>query len=210
MRTLAPLFLGLLLLASLTGCVRRVVSVPADDTDALGDPPPGQVRLNLESDNPNRTWNVLSQTDGVLCQTPCTQTVSVNEPLLLESNVGAAEMQPLAFEAPGAQRALVVAVDPNRALKVNGIVWTTLGGMGMVVAITLTAVGCSNLERRGGTCTAGLITGGVTAPLTTAGILMLVNSGPSVQVLPVLKTRPAPGQTPVSVAFTPTGVVGTF
>ena len=59
-------------------------------------------------------------------------------------------------------------------------------------------------------CTAGLITGGVSVPLTAASILMLLDSFPKVHVLPVMRAEVVKDQPPVALAVTPVGLVGTF
>jgi hypothetical protein len=212
MRTLASLLLPRLLAAPLTGCVlRRVVEVPPDLQGQLGeDPPPGMVELNVQSEDGSQVWDVRVGHQPV-CTTPCTQVVPSTQYVELDSRDGEhLNLAALGVEAPGAKRVLVAAEGTQTGKQVNGIVFTTLGAMGVVVAITLAAVGCSDTERHGGMCTAGLITGAVTAPLTAVAIWMIADSGPRAHVLPVVVLPAAKGQTPVSLALTPTGVVGTF
>ncbi len=210
MRPTPSLLLPLALLVAMTGCVRRVVLTPRGTQAPAAEPPPGTVEANFVSDYGDRVWDVRVNGE-IVCETPCVQWVGDTQPLALTRRSGEAiELPPLALEAPGAQRALIVAEGKHRGKQVNGIVFTTLGGMGLVTAITLTAVGCSNLERRPGTCTAGLVTGAITAPLTAAAILLLLDSMPKAHVLPVFRSEAAAGQAPVTVVVTPTGVAGTF
>ncbi|MEW5742266.1 MAG: hypothetical protein AB1938_25340 [Myxococcota bacterium] len=192
----------------LLGCVeRRAVVRP--DTQPAEEPPPGQVLVNFESETDGRVWDV-----GVggqfVCQTPCTRPLGAYESVLLRSRKDEVFVPELGPEADRARRALVVAEGRNRAKYVNGLAFTTLGGMGLATGIALTAVGCSNTQERGGMCTAGLIVGGITAALTAFSIWLLVDSAPKAHVIPVFKATLAPGQPPVSIAVTPLGVVGTF
>src|SRR5919197_164713 len=86
----------------------------------------------------------------------------VSVSLLIASNDGdELYVHSLGLEAIQARRAMLVAEGGCYDKRVNGIVFTSFGGMGMVTAITLAAVGCSDLQRRAGVCTAGLITGAV-------------------------------------------------
>lgn len=203
-----PLVL-LCLVASLSGCVRRVALLPPDDPNApVADPPPGMVQVNVVAET-GQTWEVRAGGPPI-CQTPCTETVNASSSLLLTSRHGRLLVPAMAVEAPGAQRALVVIDGTNEGERINGIVFTTLGGMGAIAGITLTAVGCSNTQERAGMCTAGLITAGVTLALTAVSIWMIIDSAPSAHVLPVFKTNATNGLPPVTFALTPTGIAGTF
>jgi hypothetical protein len=183
--------------------VRRVAFDDARDADAP-EPPPGTVEVSLYSEPEQVTWNVA--VDGQdACQTPCVQVIRPDSHLTLATRRVRLDVPTVAPFLGDARYGVVVAELENPGLMANGIVWTTLGGMGLVTAITLTAVGCSDFERRGGVCTAGLITGAVALPLTAAAIGMLVGAGPTVHILPVKKGQPA-----VSLLATPTGVAGTF
>lgn len=167
------------------------------------------VALNFASDDPGRTWTA-SAGNEVLCETPCASFVSPASDLLLASGRDGLYVPNLRAELGDAQRAFVIAESGSRAKQVNGIVFTTFGGMGTVVAITLTAVGCSNLQRRAGMCTAGLVTGAVSVPMLAVFIWMLADSGPKLHLLPVIEGQPSKGRDPVSVALTPAGLAGTF
>lgn len=206
MRTLTSTVVPLLLAVALSGCVRRVVLMPpAKD---LADPPPGMVDVNVVSDD-GRPWRVRAGAEQ--CVTPCSARVSDAAELQLTSKRGDVVLVPaLAVEAPNAQHAMVVAEGVHRGKNVNGIVFTTLGGMALVTAITLTAVGCSNMEERSGLCTAGLVVGGIALPLTALAIWLIVDAQPKAHVIPIFKTEPKPGQTPVTVTLTPAGLAGTF
>lgn len=197
---------------ALQGCVvKRVVTMPAsppaESTEAL---PPGTVELNVIPEENTETWDVIVG-NRVACQTPCKQRVSAGTELLLRGPGGDEALAPRLSEVDArAQRALLVAEGTQEGKRVNGIVFTTLGGMALVTAITLTAVGCSDTAKHGGMCTAGLITGGVAVPLTAAALWMLIDSGARVHVLPVASLGGGPGAAPARVAVVPTGLAGTF
>lgn len=201
MRTTLVL-LSVLLLAS--GCVRRVVAAPPSGPPAELEP--GKVELNVVSED-GIAWEVRSGTDAP-CVTPCARIVGQAQELTLVSRNWVMEVPSLLSVDPSAKRAVIVAQGPSRALKVNGIVFTTLGGMGVVTGIALTAVGCSDVQRRGGLCAGGLITSAVTLPLMIVSIWMLAASGPTAHILPVASLSPA--DAPVQVAVTPAGLVGRF
>ena len=191
----------------LAGCVHRAVRVPSE---ALAEPPPeGKVAVTVTADADGSTW-LMKDGTGV-CDLPCARTLDPHEGFRVQSSAGeVVEVQSVAAHLPGARRAMVVAEGVNEGERVNGIVFTTLGGMGDVVAITLTAVGCSDTAKRGGMCAAGLITAAVTVPLTIVSIWMIVDSAPKAHVLPVIEVPTGKNGTPVSMTLTPTGVFGRF
>lgn len=194
----------LLILCVLSGCVRRVATAPND----LGAPPaevPNATAVTFEGDRDGLTWQVIAGNEAP-CFTPCSRWVDPTRTIQLQASTGEGMyLDDLASELDGARHAIVVAQRRNRAEQVNGIVFTTLGSMTSTVAITLTAVGCSDTQRRGGMCTAGLITGAVGIPLMVVSIWMIVDSAPKALVIPV-HTR----GTAVSAWVTPAGIVGTF
>lgn len=209
MRKLAAAVVALTAASPLSGCVRHAV---APDPTGLSreEPPPGMVEVTAVSADDAQVWDVYAG-DQLVCATPCTQWVGVRSALTFASPGGEQlRTRTLGPEALQARRAVVVAESTSMGKRVNGIVFTTLGGMGVITAITLAAAGCSDMEERGGLCTAGLITGGVSVPLTAAAIWMLVDSGAKLHILPVYRSKAAAGQTPVEVAVTPAGVAGTF
>jgi hypothetical protein len=212
MRKLASVFVVLFLLHAPVGCVRHAVAPPLPGVEgpSTPEPPPGTVAVEVVSDDEGQAWDV-SVRNQVVCTTPCSRWFNAGARLTLHSRDGDFLYVPgLGAEAAQARHAVLVAEGSNAAKQVNGIVFTTFGGMGVVTAITLTAVGCSDLERHAGMCSAGLITGAVSVPVTAFAIWLLVDSGPKAHVLPVFKAQTAPGQPPVSFAVTPNGVIGTF
>src|SRR5918996_5794307 len=144
-RALASVFAGLLLTSSPQGCVRNAVRNPAGVQAPREEPPPGFVEVHAVSDYADRTWDVYAR-GNVVCTTPCTQWFREGEPLFLESQDGdSVVVHDLGDDTYRARRAVLVAEGTCRGKQVNGIVFTTLGGMGIVVATTLTAIGCSNV-----------------------------------------------------------------
>lgn len=167
-----------------SGCVRHVAVADERELAAMGEPPPGSVDVNIIADD-RRVWQVYAG-DTFACATPCARRFSTTQDFTLESRRDSLYLPELGIEAVQARRAMVVVEDSNGGKKANGIVFTTLGGMGVVTGIPLIAVGCSNVAERGGLCTAGLITGGVSALLTAGAIWLIVDSLPKLRVLPVL------------------------
>lgn len=201
-----PLHLALVLVV-FTGCVHR--SVRSDASAFVEEPPEGKVGVTAMGDDDGRSWE-LRDREGA-CPLPCARMVDEDENLSFASNAGeVVYLNPLSVELPRHRRAMLIAEGPNAGERVNGIVFTTLGSMGAVVAITLTAVGCSDTSKRAGLCTAGLITGAVTVPLTIVSIWMIVDSAAKVHVLPVIDVPVKKGDTPVSLLITPAGVAGRF
>jgi hypothetical protein len=170
--------------ASLGGCARRVVTLETP-LEQMTPVPPGMVDVNITSDD-RRVWDVYSG-DVKLCQTPCSQRLAADQDLLLKSPPRGPRLYlpDLGPEAIAARRAVVVAEYTRKGERAAGITFTALGGMGLVVGITLTAVGCSDVAERGGMCTAGLIVGGISAALTTGAIILIVDALAKVHVLPV-------------------------
>lgn len=208
MRKLVTIVAAALLGLLFTGCVRRVVLPPQEP---LGeDPPPGMVDLKVVSEYGNQTWDVHAGGE-VVCSTPCTQRLRIGEDLVLVAGDGDELFVPaVAIETPDTKRALLIAEGSHRGKRVNGIVFTTLGGMAMVTGITFTAVGCSNLQERAGMCTAGLITAGVGLPLTAVSIWLIVDALPKSHFMPVAQVKTLDGHPPVRVSLAPNGIAGTF
>lgn len=203
MRLMVSLFIA----CFLTGCFRYALR--PHDLPAGSEPPEGMVQVNVVALDERYVWDVYTG-DTKVCSTPCAPVVKGQTDLLLESRYGELYLPELGDEIIDARHALLVIEGPSRAKKVNGIVFTTLGGMGVVTSIALTAVGCSNLERRGGLCTGGLITGAASLPLTALALWMLIDSGPHAHLAPVFKARAVNGRPTVTVVPTPGGIAGTF
>jgi hypothetical protein len=204
------LFVPLLLCSLLSGCIRRVAVPPSAEEGPVQEPPPGMVAVSVVSEYREQVWDVYAGRDRV-CTTPCTQWFSPRQHLVLRSREGEELFVPgVGREAQQARYAILVAEGTSYAKYVNGIVFTTFGGMGVVTAITLTAVGCSQVQERGGMCTAGLITGGVSVPVTAFALWMLLDSSPKAHVLPAFRAETHHGQPPVTISLAPNGIAGTF
>lgn len=208
MRTLPALVTALALVPMLTGCVRRVVLPPSEPMGE--DPPPGMIDVNVVSEYPGQRWDVHTGGERV-CTSPCTHRLRQGDDVVLIADNGDELFVPaIGYETPDAKRGLLVAEGSHRGKRVNGIVFTTLGGMALVTGITFTAVGCSDLQERAGMCTAGLITGGVALPLTAFSIWLMIDALPKSHFVPVYTQKTADGHPPVSLYVTPNGVAGTF
>lgn len=193
--------LALLFAVVFSGCVRRVAAFEGDEK--VQDPPPGMVGLSVYADPEDGPWTV-ELSNGRTCTTPCGEFVTPREHVSLTRYGERLDLFGVDGALPGARDVVLVAEGVSDGLRVNGIVFTTLGGMGTVVGIVLTAAGCSG--DRQGMCTAGLITGGSSVALLGSALFMLALSAPVLHVLEV--PSPAPGK--VSLSVTPTGVAGTF
>jgi hypothetical protein len=192
-----------------TACVKRVVTSPPEMPAPPAGAPANVVGVHFDSDRDGRQWQVLAGTQQP-CLTPCSLWVDPSQTVNLRSSAGdGLFIDTLDFELQGARHAVVVVEGRHQGEQVNGIVFTALGGTGLLTGITLSAVGCADVQRRGGLCTAGLITAGITSLLTAVSIWMIIDSAPKAHFFPVFKTTP-PGGQPVSVALTPAGLAGRF
>jgi hypothetical protein len=211
MRTFASVVVvAVICLSSLSGCVRRVMRPPVGPQEqATEEPPAGMVEVSMVSEFEDQVWDVFARGTKI-CTTPCTQWVRAHENLVFKARNGdLLFVEGLGEDAMKARRALLVAEGGCDGKEINGIVWTSFGGMGVVTGITFTAVGCSDPERRG-MCNAGLITGGASLALTGFGLWLLLDSGPKAHIMPVFKAHAFNGHPPVKFALAPNGIVGTF
>jgi hypothetical protein len=168
------------------------------------------VEVSVVSEYEDQVWDVVAGGD-VICTTPCTQWVRAGQGLRLMANDGDRLFVPgLGVEAMQSRRALLIAEGTCDGKHITGLVFTTFGGMGVVTSIPFIAIGCSNLERRGGMCTAGLITAAVSVPLTAISIWMMIDGLPKAHIIPELKIQASAGQPPVTLSLLPNGIAGTF
>lgn len=155
-------------------------------------PPPGSTPATFQSTS-GEPWEVLLDRQPA-CQTPCSiyvppmrfVTLRSRDRVLLE--VGTLPPSPV----------VVRGKHLSDGAYAGGIVGTTFSGMGLVTGITLTAVGCAT--DHSGMCTAGLITGGVSAVGLYLSIRLMMSAVPKAEVLPA---RPY-------VAGNSVGFAGTF
>jgi hypothetical protein len=129
-------------------------------------------------------WDVV--VDGQpMCATPCSGPLFPLQFVVLRSQ----EPRPVLLEVgrlpPGD---LIVSGKPLQdGMYAGGIVATSLGGMALVVGITLTAIGLA--KDRDGMTTAGLITGGVGVLAVPGGIYLMMEAVPQVRVAGAPVTR---------------------
>jgi len=120
-------------------------------------PPQGSTQATFVSSG-SQPWDVLLDRQPV-CATPCSMWVEPGRFVSLREQA----VNPIRLDVgalpPGS--VMVTGTPMREGAYAGGIVGTTFAGMGLATGITLTAVGCST--DRGGMCTAGLITGGVSA-----------------------------------------------
>ena len=137
-------------------------------------PPPTRATFISTS---SEQWDVTIDGQPV-CATPCTFPLFPLQFVTLRSQ----ERRPVLLEVgrlpPGD---LIVSGKPlQNGMYAGGIVATTLGGMAMVVGITLTAVGAA--RDRSGMTTAGLISGAAGAIAIPGGITLMMKAVPGVSV----------------------------
>jgi len=164
----------------------------AAPAQAPAGPPPGSTPATFTSTS-GEPWEVLVDRHPA-CQTPCSiyvppmqfVTLRSRDRVLLE--VGTLPPTPV----------VVRGKHLSDGAYAGGIVGTTFSGMGLVTGITLTAVGCAT--DHSGLCTAGLITGGVSAVGLYLSIRLMQSAVPKAEVLPA---RPY-------VAGNSVGFAGTF
>lgn len=163
---------------------------PQPPPDPYGQPAPaGATRATFVSTGEGR-WDVRIDNNAV-CTTPCALVIEPMRYVTLHSQ----DPRPIRFAVghlpPG--EVLVQAKPRANGAFATGVTFTSLSGMGLATGITLTAVGCAT-DRRG-MCTAGLITGGVSAVGLYLSIDLLRSSLPRLHVGPARATPYAAGNT---------------
>lgn len=139
-------------------------------------PPPGSTQATFVSTS-SEGWEVLLDRQPA-CETPCSIYVPPMRYVTLRSRD-----RVLLDVGYLPQGSVVVRGKPlSNGAYAGGIVGTTFAGMGLVTGITLTAVGCAT--DRDGMCTAGLITGGVSAVGLYLSIRLMQSAVPKAEVLP--------------------------
>jgi hypothetical protein len=160
--------------------------------------PAGMVKVDLVSADANSRWDVYYD-DEVICSTPCTRWLDPGRPLLLRSrDVGPMRgdrirLRDLVDYAPGG--ALQVQAHPTSYGKLaTGITFTTFAGMALLTGVTLTSVGCSDMEARGGMCRAGVTTFAAGALATAGAVWLILEAMPRAEVLPGGDASPGTGR----------------
>jgi hypothetical protein len=148
----------------------------AEVTEEAAAPMPPPTRATFISTSAEQ-WDVTIDGQPV-CSTPCTFPLFPLQFVTLRSQ----ERRPVLLDVgrlpPGD---LIVAGKPlQNGMYAGGIVATTLGGMAMVVGITLTAVGAA--RDRSGMTTAGLISGAAGLVAIPGGIHLMMRAVPGVSV----------------------------
>jgi hypothetical protein len=160
-------------------------------------PPAGSTQATFVSTSSDG-WDVLLDRRPV-CGTPCSIYVPPMQYVTLRSRDARDRNRVLLDVGYLPQGSVVVRGKPlSQGAYAGGIVGTTFAGMGLVTGITLTAVGCAT--DHDGMCTAGLITGGVSAVGLYLSIKLMQRAVPKAEVLP---GRPY-------VAGNTVGLAGTF
>ncbi len=171
----------------------RALAQPAS-TPAQPQPPPGSTYATFLSTGELK-WDVTVDQQPA-CSTPCSLWIEPLRYVTLHTE----EDRPVRLEVgymPGGQ--LTVSAEPlSRGAYAAGVTFTSLSGMGLATGITLTAVGCST--DHSGMCTAGLITGGISAVGLYASIRLMQSALPKAHIGPA---RPY-------VAGTQVGLAGSF
>lgn len=139
-------------------------------------PPPGSTQATFVSTSSDG-WEVLLDRQPA-CATPCSMYVPPMRYVTLRSR--SRVLLDIGYLPQGS---VVVRGRPlSEGAYAGGIVGTTFAGMGLVTGITLTAVGCATDRDR--MCTAGLITGGVSAVGLYLSIKLMQSAVPKAEVLP--------------------------
>ncbi|MDX2091136.1 MAG: hypothetical protein SFX73_24965 [Kofleriaceae bacterium] len=143
-------------------------------------PPPGATQATFVSTNSDG-WDVLIDQQPA-CGTPCSIYVPPMRFVTLRAR--SQERNRVLLEVGYLpQGSVVVRGKPlSQGAYAGGIVGTTFAGLGLVTGISLTAVGCAT--DHDGMCTAGLITGGVSAVGLYLSIKLLQSAVPKAEVLP--------------------------
>jgi hypothetical protein len=162
--------------------------------------PPGAVKASFRAADADAVWEVVS--DGqLLCNTPCERWLLPTSALLMREKRDDGFFSPgkhmdhevevsLRDQAEGRQ----VAVQAHRArsgLFLSGVVLTALAGAAVAAGAVLLGVGCSDVEARGGLCSAGAVTGGTGVAVLVPSIVLIALSGADAEVVPSEPAGPA-------------------
>jgi hypothetical protein len=153
--------------------------------------PPGSVKVSFASSSTDMRFDVFVD-DEASCSTPCDRWVDPARSVTLRSRFNDTLTVP---SLPPDKGPLMVTAHPTSLGKLaTGITFTALGGMAAITGIVLAAVGCSS-EDSSGTCTAGLITGGIGLAVTGGSIFLILGAQSRTEVQPIFDTgERVPGQ----------------
>jgi hypothetical protein len=143
--------------------------------------PPGTVKVDFESANASTRWDVYVD-DQATCTTPCSRWVDPTHPLVMRARDQADKVR--IADIDPRQGPLQIDAEPeDRGNFTVGLVFTSLGGLGVVTGISLLGVGCSGISD--GMCTGGLITTGVSSIVTAGAIWLMLKAKPRSHVHPI-------------------------
>jgi hypothetical protein len=180
--------------AVLTGCA--TVRPPKIDT------PSGKIPVEVLSAHSGREWTVYSGGEQ-LCQTPCQQFVKPNASMSIVSRGSTVEILDGLYEYSHLGPVRVRAVPYDDGQNTLGIVFTSLGGMGVITGGSLALAGAVS-ERHPGLLTGGGITTAISAFVTLGGIFLMINSMPHAEFYAF------DGETPVRIMLAPNMVTAKF
>jgi len=171
--------------------------------------PPGMVRVDLVSGDPEARWDVYID-DRVACTTPCTQWVNPSRPIFLRTRedsrfgppdkVGVLNLGPYATGGP----MQLQAHPTSNGLMSTGIVFTGLGGFGVMMGGMLSLLACDDPDRAG-LCTGGLITMGAGAAVAVGSVPLILLALPRAEVFPLYRSEDG-----ATIQVGPGSVSGTF
>lgn len=153
--------------------------------------PPGTVRTDFVSAEANSRWDVYVD-DQVVCTTPCSKWVSPERPILLRSRDDSLFRRPDRVQVLGLGEAAasgavqLVAHPTSYGALATGIVFTSLGGLGVMTGVTLTSIGCI-AGKSDGMCTGGMVSLGVGALVTAGAIWLMLEALPRADIAPRLR-----------------------
>lgn len=155
--------------------VNATITQPAVQ-QGMQQPPPGSTQATFTSSGA-QPWDVLLDRQPV-CATPCSMWVEPGRFVSLREQAP----NPIRLDvgALPAGSVMVTGRPMREGAYAGGIVGTTFSGMGLATGITLTAIGCTT--DRSGMCTAGLITGGVSAVGLYLSIRLMQSALPKAMV----------------------------
>jgi hypothetical protein len=147
--------------------------------------PPGTLNVRFLPPDPDRSWKLV-RGERVLCDVPCERRIDPNKPYAFRTEGGF--LRPDHFEdvpdlRPHAGEGEVeVRPSPRKTGRLaGGIVMTSLGGIALATGAVLLGVNCGKST---GGCIAGGATGVVGAAAVAVGIVFIVTSRSTIEVVP--------------------------
>jgi hypothetical protein len=163
--------------------------------------PPGTVRVDFVSASGIIRWDVFVD-DQATCTTPCSRWVDPERPLVLRTREDAPDKLRVGRLDRELGPVQVAARPLQRGKLATGIVFTSLGGLGVLSGITLSAIGCSG--DRAGLCTAGLISLGAGGVVAAGAVWLMLQSPARAEIRPLFQSGG------LTVGLGPAGLAGSF